>query len=253
MARIERWFVLLVGVTAGAPAWGNAASGEPAAIVSALPNPSAALARYLASGSQTASWQMASVEVEASIPRLGKRGRLSAIRRLLPIGGPEYQVLETDGDRTVRQQVIARYLSADAEAAALPAASVAITPANYRFRYLGVVAAGVPAYAFEIAPRRKRAGLLRGQLWIDASTGIGRRLTGYLVKSPSVFVRRINITRDTLVCDGMAYERTTHVEIDTRLIGRAELTITERPYDSSSAGKIRAGSPELAMQHAEGR
>ena len=75
------------------------------------------------------------VEIDASLPKLEKEGRLRAIRRLLPLGRPEYQVLEIAGDQTVRQQVIVRYLSAEAQAAAIPASSVAITLANYKFRY----------------------------------------------------------------------------------------------------------------------
>ena len=77
--------------------------------------------------------------------------------------------------------------------------------------------------------------MIRGQLWIDAGSGLVLRQTGYLVRSPSIFVRRVNIARDTAVRDGVAYERTTRLEIDTRLVGRAELTITERPYSPATA------------------
>lgn len=249
MGRIEPWILLFAGLPLAAPSWAGGPGGSPAPLL----NPSAALARYVAAASQNPAWSAASVEIEASIPRLAKHGRLSAIRRLLPIGKPEYQVLAMDGDRTVRQQVIARYLSADVEAAALPPASVAITSANYRFRYVASVGdGGTLAYAFEIMPRKKRSGLLRGQLWIDAGTGLALRLTGYLVKRPSVFVRRVNITRDTRVRDGVAYARITHVEIDTRLIGRAELTITERPYASAISKEIGPGGPNLAMQQQAG-
>jgi hypothetical protein len=149
-----------------------------------------------------------------------------------------------DGDRTVRQQVIARYLSAEVEAAALPPASVAIAPANYRFRYRGSITdGGTLAYIFEITPQKRRAGLIRGQLWIDAGSGLVLRQTGYLVRSPSIFVRRVDITRDTAVRDGAAYERTTRLWIDTRLVGRAELTITERPYSPAMGDAKRMWQP----------
>ena len=193
------------------------------------------------------------MDIEASIPGLAKRGHLSAIRRVsrnpLPIGKPEYEVLAVDGDHTVTRQVIARYLSADEQAATFPPASVAIVPANYRFRYVGSVAAGeTRAYAFEIVPHKKRAGLLRGQLWIDAKTGLALRLRGYFVKSPSLFVRRISISRDTCVRDGSAYSRITHIEVDARLIGRAELMITEQPYLPAAVGQLDPAGPNVAMQ-----
>ena len=84
-------------------------------------------------------------------------------------------------------------------------------------------------YVFDITPKQKRDGLLQGQLWIDAETGIAVRQTGFVVKKPSVFVRRIAITRELTLSGGMPSSRTTRVEIDTRIVGRAELMITERP------------------------
>ncbi|MGO9259950.1 MAG: hypothetical protein ACLQU1_27105 [Bryobacteraceae bacterium] len=233
-----RLVVLPVLLQAAVWAGGPAESGMAAA--SSAPDPSLVLARYLETASQTTPWSAETIDIEASLPTHTKSGHLRAIRRgpegTPPFGRPEYQVLTIDGDRTIRQQVIARYISAEVEAAALPPASVAIAPANYRFRYRGsIVEGGTLAYIFEIKPRKKRIGLMRGQLWIDAGSGLVRRQTGYLVRSPSIFVRRVNITRDTAARDGVAYERTTHLEIDTRLIGLAELTITERPYSPDTA------------------
>src|SRR6202035_2825377 len=98
-------------------------------------------------------WNLETVEIDASLPKLGKKGRLRAIRCLLPLGRPEYQVLEIAGDQTVRQQVIVRYLSEQVRAAALPPSSVTITLANYKFRYTGAVkAGGTIAYVFLITP-----------------------------------------------------------------------------------------------------
>ncbi len=244
MGRYETRVAVLLGLLLPAAGW-SAGPGEPAAGPGSDPPPGVVLARYLATAAQSSPWSAAAVDIEASLPRLSKRGRLRAIRRLLPRGRPEFQVVETEGDRTVRQQVIARYLAAEVESAALPAGSFAITPANYRFRYRGWIAlGGAPAYIFEIAPHRKRAGLMRGQIWVDAGSGLLLRGTGYLVRTPSMFVRRVAITRDTSVCGGVPYARTTRLRIDTRLVGRAELTVTERPYAPAVAAA--AGLPEAA-------
>jgi hypothetical protein len=195
---------------------------------------SLAFARYTASLEQASPWGLETVDIEASLPKLAKGGRLRAIRRLLPLGRPEYQVLEIAGDSTVKQQVIVRYLSADVRAAAIPPCLVAITPANYRFRYKGAVKTGeAVAYAFLITPRQKREGLIKGELWLDAETGSIVRQSGYLVKRPSIFVKRVDVTRETALRGGIAEMRVTHLSIDTRLVGRAELTIRERPFDPS--------------------
>lgn len=188
------------------------------------------LARYTAGLTQSMPWRLETIEIEASLPTLKKYGRLRAIRRLLPLGRPEYHVLETEGDQTVRQEVIYRYLSADAESAAIPSSSVAITATNYKFRYKGALkTAGNTAYSFLITPRKKRSGLIKGELWLDGKTGAAVRQFGYLVKNPSIFIRRITVTRESTFRDGVAQERITHLLVDTRIVGRAELTIHERP------------------------
>jgi hypothetical protein len=195
---------------------------------------SLAFGRYVASMEQNAPFSESGnvvIEIEARLPGMDKRGHLVAIRR----GSPgDYEVLRIEGDSIVRQQVIARYLSSQTEAEALPASSIAVTPANYNFRYVGSVKNGgqnaTPmVYVFEITPKKKRDGLIRGQLWIDGETGIAVRQTGYVVKNPSVFVRRIAITRDLTLSGGTPSSRTTHVEIETRIVGRAEMVIVERP------------------------
>ena len=192
----------------------------------------AALARYVA-GSGEAEWTIESIEVQASLPRLAKTGRLQAIRRLLPGHQAKYDVLQLTGDRTVKEQVIARYLKAEQRASDIPAISVAVTPANYKFSYKGVArdADGI-AYAFQITPRKKREGLIKGELWLDGESASPLRYSGQLVKRPSVFVKSVEVTRESSLRAGAVEMRRTHLTVETRLVGRAELVIEERPLSS---------------------
>jgi len=198
-----------------------------------VPSPDVVLSRHIAFGERSnarVDGETVVIDIEAELPKLAKTGRLQAIRRLVPFGRPEYQVLESEGDRTVRQQVIARYLSADAQSRSLPSSTVAVTPANYKFRFLGVIgAAPTRTYVFRITPKKKRVGLMEGELWIDATTGMAVHQSGRLVKQPSLFIRRVDFTQDTDLRDGAPYLRITRLAIETRLVGRAELTIKEHP------------------------
>src|SRR6185369_16614095 len=125
-------------------------------------------------------WNSENVEIEAALPKLKEQGRLRGIRRLLPLGRPEYQVLELNGSRTVKQQVIARYLTAEKSASSMTPSAVAVTPANYRFVYTGSIDLdGGPSSVFQITPRKKREGLIQGMIWIDDATGTAVRLSGY--------------------------------------------------------------------------
>jgi hypothetical protein len=215
------------------------------------PAQSRALALYLAGTAQGDPWSApngAMLEIDAYLPRLKEEGHLRAIRAWAESKTPEYQVLHLDGDASVKQQVIARYLNAEQQAAAMPAASLALTPANYKFRYVGS-SSGTPVYVFHITPRKKRLGLINGELWIDGATGLLVHEAGYLVKRPSIFIRHFKIVRDVRLQDG-APIRTTQIGIDARFVGRAELTITESPCTCERSGGVRTeeSGPEDSLR-----
>ncbi len=175
-----------------------------------------------------------SMEIEASLPGLDKHGKMLAVRQTGASERSEYSSIRFDGDSTIKQQVIARYLDGEEQAEALSYSTVAVTPANYRFRYLGSVENNETAVCiFQIVPKKKRAGLIRGQIWIDSVTGIVVHQEGRFVKEPSFFIRKIEVRRDTNLRDGLPYTRVTHVAIETRLAGRAELIITERRWQAA--------------------
>jgi hypothetical protein len=233
------------------------ARAESSSVTLLAPAESLAFARYIASIRERDPFTESVpvlVEIEASLPGLYKQSSLLAVRQTGESERSEYQVLQIEGDATVTQEVIARYLSLLKDVEDLPRSSVAITPANYRFRYMGAVGAGdTSAYIFRITPKKKRAGLLRGQLWIDLATGIAVLERGHLVKTPSPFVRRIEVLRDTRLLDGYPSVRITHAVIETQRLGRGELTITEYPLAAKKEGPARptgpVGRPLTAVAH----
>jgi hypothetical protein len=160
-------------------------------------------------------------EIEASLPGLQKQARIEAIRRWTD-GKREYQFVAIEGDRLVRNEMIARYFTIDTEKAPLAAP---ITKSNYRFRFVTNMGT---ASVFQITPRKKRKGMIAGEMWIDNQTGLVTHLTGRLVKNPSVMLRRIGISQEMEIRHGATFARETHLQIDTRFTGRAELTIRER-------------------------
>jgi hypothetical protein len=199
-------------------------------IVTSSPPAAITLERFIAAQPAPSRTSVETIEIEASLPKLNKNGRLRAIRRTVSEHQLEYQVLELSGDSMVNHQLIARYLSADKRATELSTASTAITPANYRFRYVGSVQLHDDlTYVFRIIPLKKKQGLINGILWLDGDTGIAVRLSGYLVKNPSIFLKRVNVTRESCLRDGIVDARITHLLLDTRLVGSARLVVVERP------------------------
>jgi len=233
---------IVVATLAGPARAAEAVKGHPTA------EAAAALERYTGS-SGAAPWGSESVEIHAAIPKLDKTGELRAIRRPAPLGESSYEVLQASGDRTVKEQVIARYLKAEEQASEMPAASVAITPANYKFEYVGKIDDGERlAYAFRMTPRKKRVGLIKGELWLDQRTGVPVLESGKLVKSPSIWIPRVAITLENTLRDGVVQSRLTHVNVDTRVAGRAELVMEERPLEPTDRAQFPGWDDEGGQQ-----
>ena len=176
------------------------------------------------------------VEIHGALPKLKKSGALRALRHISALGRITYQVLGFEGDHTVQKEVIARYIEAEIDAQRDQAAAMAVTPTNYKFHYKSRGELdGREAYIFEVTPRKKRDGLFRGQLWIDAATYLKVQETGYLVKNRSMFLKRVEFTRRYEIRDGISVPRRTESVADVRLVGKAELTID---YTNFSVGDL---------------
>jgi len=185
------------------------------------------------------------VDMAASLPRLKKQGRLHALRHITRLGRITYEALRFEGDNTVKSQVIARYLTAEAEAQKNQAPAMAVTPANYKFKYKGLAQLnGRSAHLFQVTPRRKRTGLFKGEVWIDASTFLRVQESGYLVKSPSIFLKRVVFLRTYEIRDGLSLPRQVQSTVETRLVGKAELTIDFSNYSIDGQKVTASGEDE---------
>ncbi len=164
------------------------------------------------------------VEISGSIPKLKKQGRLHALRHITELGRITYDALRFQGDDTVKKQVITRYLQAEEQAQRDPA--LAVSPENYKFKYKGRNELdGRHVHVFEVSPRKKRQGLYRGELWVDAATYLRVQEAGYLVKNPSIVLRKVHFVRRYEIRDGLSVPRQLQSVAETWLVGKTELTI----------------------------
>jgi hypothetical protein len=171
------------------------------------------------------------VEIRGALPKLSKTGKLRALRRISRLGHITYQVLGFEGDGTVKRDLIARYMSAEIAAQQDRKAAMTVTPDHYRFRFKGRAELdGRDVYWFQVVPKRKAEGLFKGDLWIDAASYLKVRESGYLVKTPSIFLKRVAFTRRYEIRDGQAVPLRMESVVETRLVGRAELTVDYSNY-----------------------
>lgn len=237
MANIYKWYILLSWIKTLRSNLNHYilclfASSLGALSAATVTGPDAVVENYrAASEQQERAFQGSSMEVDivASLPKLKKHGRLHGLRRISRLGRITYEALHFEGDNSVKNHVIAKYLAAEAAAQADGAPSLAVTPANYKFKYKGPQQSGAQTVeVFQVTPRRKLVGLFRGEIWIDAQTFRCVRESGRLVKNPSIFVKKIEFVKDYEIQEGISVPRQIHSVVDTRLVGPAELTIDFR-------------------------
>jgi hypothetical protein len=164
------------------------------------------------------------VAIDAKLPKLEKQGKLIALRTISTLGKIGYKILGFQGDDTIKQEVIARFIQAEVEQTR--SEDVAITPANYKFRHKGTIEQnGHRTEMFSITPKKKRVGLFKGDLWLDAKTGMPVRESGVFVKTPSVFLKKVEFTQQYEIQNGIAIPKHLESKADVRLVGRAELNM----------------------------
>jgi hypothetical protein len=162
--------------------------------------------------------------IQAKLAKLNREAVLRALRSTSPTGRVSYRELDASGDSLVRREVIARYLTAESQAQEM--SGIAVTPANYTFRFVRIVEqAGRRVHVFQLNPMRKRLGLFKGELWLDGQTGLLLHQSGQLVSNPSIFVKRITFAHEFQIQNGMAIPDRFAVTVETRLAGRADLSI----------------------------
>jgi hypothetical protein len=247
---VQAWAVLGLLIAFALITSPNAAAQSPSAL-RRTSGAAMAFARYIETMQEPSPFTQSgpvAIEIAASLPGLYKESRLLAVRKTVESERYQYLVLQVEGDATVLEEVITPYLAVQDKIEDLPRSSVAITPANYRFHYVREVGKGASsAYVFRITPKKRRDGLIHGELWIDANTGIGTLQAGRLVKPPSTLAE-IRVVRDTSLLNGVPSTRVTHVTIKTR-VGRGELSITESPLVGAEEAPASPGrTPEAPLR-----
>jgi hypothetical protein len=165
------------------------------------------------------------IDIDASLPSLNRKGKFHALRQISKLGKITYRAITFQGDNTIKNDVIARFLQAERESADKNL-NLARTPDNYKFKYYGQFGEGDwKLHLFELTPKEKKAGLFHGWLWIEAASGLPVREQGELVKNPSIFLKRVEFVRDYHIRDGIAFPVKVDTHIQTRVAGKAEMSI----------------------------
>lgn len=186
------------------------------------------------------------VSIDASVPKLKKQGRLQALRKISKLGKITYKVLGFQGDDTVKNEVIARYLEAEQKGQD-ESRQFAITPQNYKFKYKGLhtLSTGEKIYIIFLSPRKKEVGLFKGEMWLDSKSYMPIMESGKLVKNPSIFFKKVEFVRNFKIKDGAAIPEHMDSIIDARVIGKVNLSIDYTKVDTVSQGQTPQAQPAV--------
>lgn len=101
----------------------------------------------------------------------------------------------------------------------------AITDENYKFSLLGEEALnGRRCFILGLEPRRESKELLKGRAWVDAETYRIHRIVGEPAKSPSWWIKHLQVTLQFANVEGMWLQTATHADADVRMFGHHILT-----------------------------
>jgi hypothetical protein len=232
----------------GSPAFDGQASGSiatpaadriavPLVATAVLPRMAPELALQVCRGrsviqaEQLASYS-ATTLIRAQLPDTSQSGEFEVQQRYLAPHTLAFKALRFTGDAFVKTNVIVRLLQSEVDHVQKddPALN-AISPANYKFSYKGTSQLdGRMVHVYQLKPRQKRAGLFKGRIYVDAYTGSLVRAEGRPVKSPSLFIKKIDFVQDYADIGPFTLPVHIHSEASARIVGRAIVDVYQRDY-----------------------
>jgi hypothetical protein len=176
--------------------------------------------------------------IHAELPESRQQGEYEVKRQYAAPKSLLFTALRFTGDTFVKANVITRFLQSEVEHVQKDDSSaVAFTAANYKFSYKGLqVVDGRTLHQFQLKPRRRRVGLLKGNLFLDACTGSLVHLEGVPAKSPSVFLSKIRVSQDFADFGPFTLPVHLHSEAKASIVGRTIVDVYQRDYQVVPGG-----------------
>jgi hypothetical protein len=143
--------------------------------------------------------------------------------------GFRYQITAEGGSGAIRTKVLKALLDGERDVIARgESARSALTRTNYTFEPNGIDDDGLANVL--LSPRRKERVLVSGMIALNATDGALVRLQGRLAKSPSFWVKNVDIVRTYKRIDGNVVPVALDSTAQVRFLGNAMLHMT---YDYS--------------------
>ncbi len=152
----------------------------------------------------------------------------------LPPGTKTYEIRQASGSGQ-GEKVVRKILNHEQEMAR-DKGEHDLSRQNYEFTYVGTQGLnGVRCYVLHLHPKRSDKNLVEGLAWIDASSFLPRRIEGSPAKSPSWWVKALQLQMDYAPIAGMWLPIASRAEADIRLVGKHSFIARDVQYQTSEA------------------
>ena len=146
-----------------------------------------------------------------------------------PPDSKQFEIVNASGGGR-GQHVVKKVLEHESEMAG-DWRKAAVTSENYKFTLVGEQALnGRRCFVLTLQPRRKAKELLEGKAWVDAATYRILQVQGEPAKSPSFWIKKLNVTLYFSEVEGMWLQTAIRAVAEVRLFGTNILAERDLKY-----------------------
>lgn len=168
-----------------------------------------------------------------------------------PPGAKDYTIVKSQGGD--RGTGIVRKVLDQESSMAGHAQTHEVSPQNYNIALVGrETIDGYDCYVLQLSPKREAVELVRGTAWVDASNFELRRIAGKTAKSPSFWIKNLNVTINYGEVKGVWLQTSTQATADVRLAGPHVLTSRELDVRTATFD-ARAQAPKVFTRRSNTR
>ncbi|ABF40268.1 hypothetical protein Acid345_1266 [Candidatus Koribacter versatilis Ellin345] len=167
-----------------------------------------------------------------------KASRVVAEVNALPSGKKDYRITEGGGQA---ENVVRKVLDHETEVTNQNNGAV-LTADNYDFVLAGTEAIdGHRCYVLQLKPKRDGKDILRGRAWVDADSYLVRQIAGTPTKSPSWWIKDLQVTLHYREMQGLWLQDSTQAVAQVRVVGKHTLTARALDVrtDTTLAGNLQ--------------
>jgi len=159
---------------------------------------------------------------------------------VVPPSERDFRIIESQGSNH-GEKVVRQILEHEAKAEKTNPSPTAVTTGNYDFAFEGREKfEGVNCYVLEMKPKRQEPSLINGRAWVDPNTFAIRKIEGKMAKSPSWWVKDVNMVINFGEIGGIWTQTASHAVAEVRVVGR--YTMVGRAVDVQTAGTVASNA-----------